>query len=130
MTYRIGPGTIELPHLICYQKQTLLRNILNWMDPRALPVYVEDPSCFYVQYFDDGSTVFTGLCNISYDVAEEAVLVFSDPDLDVERGVYLKEDGTLQPLTDIIEKVDAQKWKIRKQFTIFHYTALQIPKKG
>ena len=130
MTFRIGPATVEFQHIVCYQKPTLLRNVLKWMDSRALPFYVEEPSCFYVQYFDDGSTVFVGFCNISYDVAEEAVLVFDDLALDVEHGVYLKEDGTLQPLTEIAEKVSNQKWKIRKQFTTFHFTALQIPKKG
>ena len=129
MTYRIGPGTIDLPHLICYQKQAMLRNILNWMDPRALPFYVEDPSCFYVQYFDDGETVFAGFCNASYDVSNEATLYFEDPELDMDHAVYLKEDGTLQPLAGIIERTDEKKWKIRKQFFTFHLTVLQIPKK-
>ena len=129
MSIRISPALYDLRHLICYQKQHLLRNILNRMDPMAVPVFVETPACFAAQYYDDGEKIFTGIVNTSYDEAHEITLTFSDPRLDAENGIYLNEDGTFHPFTEIAEKVAENQWKIKKDLPIFHFFAMQFPKK-
>ena len=130
MALRVGPAAYDLRHFISYQKQLLMRNILNWMDPMAIPAFVEDPTCFAVQYFDNGKDVLIGLTNTSYDIAHELTISFTDKALDPENGKYLREDGELRPFTEIAVKLDDGKWKITKDLSIFHYFAIQIPKKG
>ena len=130
MAYRISPTEMDLRHLICYQKQTLMRNILTSMDPSSVPAFVEEPSCFAVQYFDDNQNVLVGLANTSYDVADEIIITFSDSNLDLANAKYLREDGNLCPLSEISEILDNGKVKITKTLSIFHYFALLIPKKG
>ena len=128
MNYRVGPATAWLDHLINYQKQLQLRNILNAMDPMSVPVFVEDPTCFTVQYFDDGNTVFTGIVNTSFDAAQEITVTFADPELNVEKGSYLAEDGTFKPLSDIVKKINDRQWKITHKFPVFHFFAITISK--
>ena len=130
MTLRVGPTAGELRHFISYQKQLMMRNILNWMDPAAIPAFVEDPTCFAVQYFDNGKHALVGFTNISYDIAHELTVSFADKDLDMANGKYLREDGKLRPLTEIAVKLEDGKWKITKDLSVFHYFAIQIPKKG
>ena len=129
MAIRIGPGTMDLSHLICYQKQLLMRNILNWMDPMSVPVFVEKPACFAAQYFDNGKHATIGFVNFSYDTTSEMTVTFTDPSLDVENGIYLNEDGQFLPLKNILERIDEKQWKIKKFFSVFHYFAIQIPKR-
>jgi hypothetical protein len=130
MAYRLSPTETDLRHLICYQKQTLMRNILNWMDKASVPAFVEEPSCFAVQYFDDNKNVLVGLANTSYDVASEVIISFTDENLDLANAKYLREDGELCLLKDIALIIDDNKIKITKTLSIFHYFALYIPKKG
>ena len=99
------------------------------MDPMAVPAVVENPTCFAVQYFDNGKHAFVGLANLSFDIAEEVTIVFADPELDVANGKYLREDGELRPLSEISKELAPGKWEITKQLSIFHFFALQIPKK-
>ena len=129
MNYRINPLTADMRHLISYQKQLLMRNIIERMNMSALPAFIEEPSCFALQYFDDGSKIFVGMTNTSYDIADEIVITFNDDTADVANGKYLAENGELLPLSDIAEKVGNRQWKIKKSLAIFHFFALQIPKK-
>ena len=94
----------------------------------ALPAFIEEPSCFALQYFDDGSKIFVGMTNTSYDIADEIVITFNDDSADVANGKYLAENGDLLPLAEITEKVGDKQWKIKKSLAIFHFFALQIPK--
>lgn len=128
MNYRINPLTADMRHLISYQKQLLMRNIIEKMNMSALPAFIEEPSCFALQYFDDGSKIFVGMTNTSYDIADEIVITFNDDTADVANGKYLAENGELLPLSDIAEKVGNRQWKIKKSLAIFHFFALQIPK--
>ena len=129
MNYRLPAVNPVRRHLICYQKQVQLLNLVRAMDPMTVPAFVDDPTCFAVQYFDNGKQVFVGLANLSYDIAEELTITFADPGLDVENGKYLREDGELRPLAEIAEELTPGKWKLSKQLAIFHFFALQIPKK-
>ena len=130
MAYRINPMTPDMRHLISYQKQTLMRNIIEYMDMSAIPLFVENPSCFAVQYFDNGQNILAGMTNISYDIAHEITVVFNDSRADVANAKYLNEDGQMLPLSNIAEKIAENKWKIRKDLAIFHYFAIQIPRKS
>lgn len=102
MCYRIGPMTVDMRHLINYQKQTLMRNILTFMDPSTVPLFVEKPSCFAVQYFDDGRNALAVITNLSYDSADEITVTLEDASLDPEKGTYLGTDGVSVPLAEII----------------------------
>ena len=127
MNYRINPVCGDMRHLISYQKQLLMRNIIENMNISALPAFIEEPSCFALQYFNNGENIFVGIANTSYDVANEINITFNDDKADVANGRYLNEDGKLLPLSDIAEKIAPKKWKIRKNLPIFHFFALQIP---
>ena len=129
MNLRISPALCDVRQFVSYQMQTLMRNLLNEMDPAAIPAFIENPACFAIQYFENETSAFVGISNISYDVAEEITISFRNPALDVEHGSYLNEDGSLLPLSDIMVNLGGNKWKIRKQLTIFHFFALQIPLK-
>ncbi len=129
MNYYINPVTSDMRNLINYQKQTLMRNIIESMSIKAIPAFIENPSCFALQYFNDGSKIFVGIANTSYDIADEIIITFNEPDADVANGKYLNEDGQLLPLADIAEKISDKQWKITKQLPIFHFFALQIPVK-
>ena len=130
MSIRIGPAVGDVHFLANYHRRTLMRNVIRWMDPKVLPISVEDPAWFAVQYFDDGKTILAGLTNTSYDVARELTVSFADPDLDWEKGEYLREDGVLRPLAEISEAVSGGKWKIVKELPIFHYFVMRFPKKS
>jgi hypothetical protein len=107
-----------------------MRQILNWMDPAVVPVFVEDPTGFAVQYNDDGKKVFCSLINTSYDISEELLITFQDKDLDLANGNYLDKDGTLRPLSTIGEFLpETNQWKLRINLSVFHYFAMQINKK-
>lgn len=129
MNYRLPAANPCRRHLVCYQKQVQFLNLVRAMDPMAVPAVVEDPTCFAVQYFDNGKNVFVGLSNLSFDIAEEITIAFADPELDIANGKYLREDGELRPLAEIAKEAAPGKWKIAKQLSIFHFFALQIPKK-
>lgn len=129
MNFRINPVTVDMRHLICYQKQTLMRNIIEYMSIKAVPAFIENPTCFALQYFDDDENIFVGIANTSYDVADEIVITFNDANADIANGKYLNEDGKLLPLANIAEQINEKQWKITKQLPIFHFFALQIPKK-
>ena len=127
---RIGAAVGDAHFLVNYHRQELMRNVIRWMDPMALPVSVEDPAWFAVQYFDDGKNVLVGLTNTSYDVARELTVFFADPCLDTANGKYLREDGVLRPLAEISEAVSGGRWKIVKDLPIFHYFVMLFPKKS
>ncbi len=128
--YTIDPITADTRHLLSYQKQMIFRNILRRMSPASMPLTVLDPSCFAVQYFDDGSTVFAAVVNTSYDIAHEIIVEFTDSSADISNGQYLNEDGTLKPFTEIAEPLETLRWKIKKDLSIFHYFAMIFPKKS
>jgi hypothetical protein len=127
MNLRVSPTLDDVRQFVSYQMQTVMKNLLREMDPSVLPAVVEDPSCFAVQYFENRTHAFVGISNISYDVAQEITISFENAALDVENGCYLNEDGTLLPLSGIMEALGGNKWKIRKTLSIFHFFALQIP---
>ncbi len=130
MTLKVGSALVDLRHFISYQKQYTMRQILNWMDPAVVPVFVEDPSGFAVQYNDDGKKVFCSLINTSYDISEELLITFQDKDLDLANANYLDKDGTLQPLSAIGDFLpETNQWKLRINLSVFHYFAMQINKK-
>lgn len=130
MSLNVNSAIMDLRHFISYEKQHTMRQILNWMDPASVPVFVEDPKCFAAQYFDNGKQVFCGFANTSYDVAEEITVSFADSALDLANACYLDRDGSLKPLSEIGEYLpDTRQWKIRRNLSVFHYFALQIPKK-
>lgn len=129
MNYRINPITADMRNLISYQKQTLMRNIIQDMSINAIPAFIEEPSCFALQYFDDDKKIFAGITNTSYDIAHKIIITFNDEKADVANGQYLNEDGNLMPLSSIAEQIAPKQWKITKDLAVFHYFALQIPKK-
>lgn len=129
MNYRINPVTVDMRNLINYQKQTLMRNIIEYMNIKAIPAFIENPTCFALQYFNNGRNIFVGIANTSYDIADELIITFNEPDADIANGRYLNEDGKLLPLADIAEKINDKQWKIKKSLAIFHFFALSIPVK-
>lgn len=130
MTLIVGTAVVDLRHFISYQKQYTMRQILNWMDPAVVPVFVEEPSGFAVQYNDDGKQVFCSFINTSYDISEELLVTFGDTALDLANAQYLGDDGVLRPLSDIGDFLpETNQWKIRINLNVFHYFALQINKK-
>lgn len=130
MTFNINPITADMRHLISYQKQTLMRNIVENMSKNAIPAFIEEPSCFALQYFDDGENILVGLVNTSYDAAHEIIITFNDSCADVANGKYLNNDGKLLPLSDVAEELALAKWKITGDFSVFHYFVMQIPRKS
>ena len=126
----INPLTDDTRHLISYQKQTVMRRLLENMSMNAIPAYIEDPSCFALQYFDDGRNILVGMTNTSYDIAHKITITFNDPAADVANGSYLNEDGRMLPLKDIAEQTGEKQWTITKDLAVFHYFALQIPHKN
>lgn len=129
MNYKINPLTADMRNLINYQKQKLMRNIIEKMNISAVPAFIENPTCFALQYFDDGKNIFIGIANTSYDIADELIITFNDTNANIAEGKYLDESGELLPLCSIAEKINDKQWKINKQLSIFHFFALQIPKK-
>lgn len=126
---RINPAAGLINYLANYHRQLLLKNVFKYMDPQSLPVYVEEPTCMAVQYFDNGKDVLIGLVNTSYDIAHETVLELTDPSLDMAQASYLRDDGELRPLSEIASLQADGTWKIVKDLSIFHYLAIQIRKK-
>ena len=54
---------------------------------------------------------------------------YKGPIFNVTQKIYLREDGTLCPLSEIAQFLDDGKIKVTKMLSIFHYFALLIPKK-
>lgn len=101
------------------------------MNPLALPVYVENPTDFLVQCWDDGKTLTTCITNLSYDRASEIKTVFEHyTELSPEKAVYLAHDGSLKPLTAKSSPNDSysrQIWTINYNFEAFDPVVIQIP---
>lgn len=132
LPYAIGPLDGDLRHFICYQRQFMLRRVFDWMNPLAVPVFVEEPSDFAVQCWDDGERLTCCLTNLSYDVAEHVAVRFADSCLSAGAALFLDEEGRMSPLAPLIEEdsshPNGKRWKIRKHFHIFDPFMITVKK--
>jgi hypothetical protein len=122
LPYVISAMDPDLRHFICYQRQFMFRRIFEWMNLGSLPVFVEDPSDFAVQCWDDGKRMTICITNLSYDDANEIVINFNAKLLSRKKASFLDNDGKLVPLGVALEDISTSKrtmWRIKKQFHIF-----------
>ena len=114
---RIGSSDPDTRHLVCYQRQWVMRQILAWMAPESMPVFVESPKDFAVQCWDDGNRLLACITNLSYDNTDEITVEINVAGLTPAAVRYMDDDGASQSLTEYIEDVstDAQMlWRIQR----------------
>jgi hypothetical protein len=118
-------------HLLCYARKFVLRKIQQWMDTYAVPAFVEEPSDFMVQTWDDNDSLTICLTNLSYDCCHELELIISHRQrLSPIGAQYLADDGQFVS-ADIVkakENCDGiQRWRIGHEFTAFRPFVMRIP---
>ncbi|MEI7818411.1 MAG: hypothetical protein WCI45_14590, partial [Desulfuromonadales bacterium] len=122
LPYAIGPIDSDLRHFICYQRQFMFRRIFDWMNPESVPVFVEHPSDFAVQCWDDGKRLMCCITNLSYDDAEHIVIKFNAGTLNIANAFYIAADGIVKPLSPFVEDLSSPGetiWRIKNNFHIF-----------
>jgi hypothetical protein len=122
LPYAIGPTDSDLRHFICYQRQFMFRRIFDWMNPESVPVFVEHPSDFAVQCWDDGKRLMCCITNLSYDDAEHIVIKFNAGTLNIANAFYIAADGSVKPLSPFVEDLSSPgetRWRIKNNFHIF-----------
>ena len=118
-------------HLLCYARKFVLRKIQQWMDPYAVAAFVEEPSDFMVQTWEDNDSLTICLTNLSYDCCHEMELIITHPQKPSPIGVQcLADDGHFVKV-DIIESkedgIGIQRWRIRHEFTAFRPFVMRMP---
>jgi hypothetical protein len=122
LPYRIRATDPSLRHLICYQHQTMFRRVVAWMDNGAIPAFVEAPTDFAVQCWDNGKRLTVCITNLSYDVADEITVAFNAGALAIDKALFVTRQGELSSLADQIEDLSTAsetRWRIRHTFAIF-----------
>lgn len=107
-------------HLICYQRRTMLRKIIDWMKPDLFPLFVDNPVDIMTQAWRDDTGTFICLTNLSYDLQTE-ISVISDSDQTVlSEYLYLNDDGNWAELSGKASKTDGERqWRIEHDFLPF-----------
>jgi len=126
--FTVGEGDVR--HLLCYQKRYLLRNVIRWMNAAVLPVFVENPTDFLVQAWDDGAVLTACLTNLSFDRCRQLAVAFSHAKhLPAENATYVDDDGAIRSL-DVIDvnagRLDNQHWTIRHESHAFEPLFIRI----
>ena len=122
LPYAIGPNDSDLRHFICYQRQFMFRRIFDWMNPESIPVFVEYPSDFAVQCWDDGERLTCCITNLSYDDAEHIVIKLNAGTISIANASYIAADGSVEPLSPFAEDLSISgetRWRIKRPFHIF-----------
>ena len=122
LPYAIGSTDSHLPHLICYQRQFMFRRIFDWMNPESVPVFLEHPSDFAVQCWDDGKRLTCCFTNLSYDDADHIIIKFNAGVLLIPDASFMTEDGNMASLSSLAEDLSSSvetRWRIRKSCHIF-----------
>lgn len=122
LPYKISSLDSNLRHFICYQRQYMFRRIFDWMSQEATPVFVEHPSDFAVQCWDDGKRLTCCLTNLSYDDADHIIIKLNGGVLFISDASFMTEDGNMAPLSLLAEDLSSSvetKWRIRKSCHIF-----------
>jgi len=112
----------DLRHFICYQRQFMFRHVFEWMNPESVPVFVEDPSDFAVQCWNDGNRMTCCLTNLSYDDVGYIIIKFNNVAMAVADASFIADDGNVEPLSLLAEDLSSEgetRWRIRKPFHIF-----------
>ena len=117
-------------HLLCYARKFVLRKIQQWMNPYAVAAFVENPSDFLVQTWEDNDSSTICLTNLSYDCCQELELIIANPQkLSPTDAQYLADDGQFVKV-DIIESkqvdIGIHRWRIRHKFYAFRPFVMRI----
>ena len=122
LPYAIGPIDGDLRHFICYQRQFMFRRIFDWMNQESVPVFVEHPSDFAVQCWDDGKRLMCCISNLSYDDADHIIIKLNAGPLNIANASFIAEDGSVEPLSPFAEDLSSPgetRWRIKNNFHIF-----------
>jgi hypothetical protein len=117
----IGSSDPDTRHLVCYPRQWALRQILRWMAPETMPVFVEAPTDFAVQCWDDGNRLVACITNLSYDSADALTIEINADGLAPDAAQYLDDDGECRTLSQYIDDVSTGSrtlWHIRRPVTL------------
>ncbi len=123
LPYAITAMDGDLRHFICYQRRHMFRKLIEWMNPRSLPVFVEDPSDFAVQCWDDGRKMICCLTNLSYDDAGHIIIKFNTVAMALADASFINDDGNVEPLSLLAEDLSSAgetRWRIKRTFHIFN----------
>ena len=130
LPYSFTAYDADIRHLLCYQRRHILRKIITWMNPLALPVYVENPTDFLVQCWDGSKFLTVCITNLSYDSSAEIKVVFAhNTKLLCENAEYLDDKGQLNQLAvDSLQNGNNghQVWVIRHDFAAFKPVVIRI----
>ncbi|MDD5704671.1 MAG: hypothetical protein PHR35_02015 [Kiritimatiellae bacterium] len=109
-------------HMVCYHRRHLLKAIVDWMNPCALPVWVEEPSQVAVQTWDDGKRLTACLINTSLDPTKSLTLQMPG-DLSPARVYTISPSGRKKSLSKHITRTvvpgGKARWNLRAQLTAF-----------
>jgi len=131
LPYSISADDGDNRHLLCYQRRYMFRKIIEWMNADVLPVFVEEPTDFLVQCWDNGQVLTVCLTNLSYDSFSEVKVIFTHKEkLHFDEAVYVSDNGTLNKLQiSLIQsnEGDGHICKIKHEFSAFRPLIMRIP---
>ena len=131
LPYLITANDGDSRHLLCYQRRFMLRKIVEWMNPKVLPVFVEKPTDFLVQSWDDGEMLTLCLTNLSYDTCEHIKVVLAHKAiLQYEKAKFVNDNGAIKVLkvsSVQIENDNRQVWDIEHSCSAFRPLIIRIP---
>ncbi len=132
LPHRISADDGDARHLLCYQRGFMLRKIIEWMDQSVLPVFVEEPTDFFVQCWDDGEILTACLTNPSYDSCSEIKVTFvHETTLPADKALYVSDQGKLEKLNVSSQQTNdnRQTWTIKHLCEAFRPLIIRIPYK-
>jgi hypothetical protein len=130
LAYPVDAYDSDNRHLLCYHRIYMLRKIIAWMNTSSLPIFVENPTDFLVQCWDDGEIITVCLTNLSHDSCNHFRICVMHRKLpDPARAVFIDDDGELKPLKvlSINSDGDNHVWEIEHACYAFMPLVIRIP---
>ena len=130
LAYPIDANDGDNRHLFCYHRIYMFRKVIEWMNPFVLPVFVENPTDFLVQCWDDEKMLTVCLTNLSYDSCDDLRLSFVHRKVpDPAGAVFIDDTGELKPLrvVPVVSDDGNHIWDIKHTCYAFKPLIIRIP---
>ena len=129
LPFVMNPTDQYMARFMCYQRLFMLKRVFDWMDPKAIPLIVEEPSGFAIQVWDDDHRLTACLTNLSHDIPESITVRFASRELATSTAQYLNDDGNLVPLKITPNSEDKNLSDIHHTFTTLRPLILTVDHK-